>query len=295
MSDTMTTERDDRAAIDKAFSLLTCFGEQAASGVGVSELARRASLSKSTAFRVLQLLERNGVVERIGRPTGSVSACTTSARRSTRRSRTGSVKCSHRSSRTCTSSRTRLFTLRPCTAPMSSTWPSSTVTDVSPHRHGWAAQSPAHCTAIGKALIAHDPSTFDLITSHSQLQRLTDNSIVDAEDLSLQLHRIRRDGIALELEECAPGLALRCRSGLRGGEPGGRRPFRLRAGRRLRPPRPRGRASEGEPPGFPGSEACWRRCDDPFPPVPRLLTDRRGGDQRHRLDAILPRVSHRQD
>lgn len=60
------TARDDRAAVDKAISLLTSFGPQAASGLGVSELARRASLSKSTAFRVLGMLERNGVVERIG-------------------------------------------------------------------------------------------------------------------------------------------------------------------------------------------------------------------------------------
>src|SRR5690242_17641721 len=58
--------RDDRAAVDKAISLLVAFGEQASTGVGVSELARRADLSKSTAFRVLGMLERNGVVERIG-------------------------------------------------------------------------------------------------------------------------------------------------------------------------------------------------------------------------------------
>lgn len=58
--------RDDRAAVDKAICLLTSFGEDAGTGVGVSELARRASLSKSTAYRVLGLLERNGVVERVG-------------------------------------------------------------------------------------------------------------------------------------------------------------------------------------------------------------------------------------
>jgi len=56
--------RDDRAAIDKAFSLLSTLGEHSASPLGVSELARRTQLSKSTAFRVLGMLERNAMVER---------------------------------------------------------------------------------------------------------------------------------------------------------------------------------------------------------------------------------------
>jgi DNA-binding IclR family transcriptional regulator len=58
---------DDRAAVEKAMTLLTCFGGQAGSGIGVSELARRAQLSKSTAYRLLVVLERNGVVEKVER------------------------------------------------------------------------------------------------------------------------------------------------------------------------------------------------------------------------------------
>ena len=58
--------RDDRAAVDKAISLLVAFGDQASSGLGVTELARRAQMSKSTAYRVLGMLERNAVVERVG-------------------------------------------------------------------------------------------------------------------------------------------------------------------------------------------------------------------------------------
>ena len=53
--------RDDRAAIDKAFSLLSTLGEHSASPLGVSELARRTQLSKSTAFRVLGMRERNAM------------------------------------------------------------------------------------------------------------------------------------------------------------------------------------------------------------------------------------------
>ncbi|GAA1303462.1 IclR family transcriptional regulator domain-containing protein [Pseudonocardia xinjiangensis] len=58
-------ERDERAVIDKAADLLAALaGERA--GVGVSELARRAGLSKFTTFRVLGALERTGMVDRVG-------------------------------------------------------------------------------------------------------------------------------------------------------------------------------------------------------------------------------------
>ena len=57
---------DTRSAIDKAFSLLRSFSAEDASGVGVSELARRADLSKSTAHRILAALVENDAVERSG-------------------------------------------------------------------------------------------------------------------------------------------------------------------------------------------------------------------------------------
>ena len=58
--------RDERTAVDKAIDVLKSFGTDAHVGVGVSELSRRAGLSKSTTFRVLSMLERNGAVERAG-------------------------------------------------------------------------------------------------------------------------------------------------------------------------------------------------------------------------------------
>ena len=66
MTAVLESVRDDRAAVDKAFSLLVAFGDEASTGVGVRELARRASLSKTTAHRLLGMLERNAMVERIG-------------------------------------------------------------------------------------------------------------------------------------------------------------------------------------------------------------------------------------
>lgn len=66
MSETVQRNRDDRTAVDKAVSVLKAFGRDAHLGIGVSELSRRAGLSKSTTFRVLGMLERNGAVERAG-------------------------------------------------------------------------------------------------------------------------------------------------------------------------------------------------------------------------------------
>lgn len=59
------SERDDRAVLDKAFGLLDVLHE-ADRPLGVSELARRSGMSKSTAFRVLSTLERNGAVAKVG-------------------------------------------------------------------------------------------------------------------------------------------------------------------------------------------------------------------------------------
>lgn len=66
MSEILERSRDERSAVDKAVSVLKAFGRDAHLGIGVSELSRRAGLSKSTTFRVLGMLERNGAVERAG-------------------------------------------------------------------------------------------------------------------------------------------------------------------------------------------------------------------------------------
>ena len=60
MTSSSTTARDSRTAVDKAMALLNSFREEALTGVGVSELARRSNMSKSTAFRVLSMLQDNG-------------------------------------------------------------------------------------------------------------------------------------------------------------------------------------------------------------------------------------------
>ncbi len=202
----MTASRDDRASIDKAFNLLVCFGEKASTGIGVSELARRAELSKSTAFRVLKMLERNGVVERVG----------TSYRLGQRLHELGNAVYSpeHEHIRAViTPYLADLYELTHETVQLAALHGADVVylAELYGHRRvprpsRVGGRVPAHCTAIGKALAANDPAAFDALTG-TRLRALTPNSIVDAERLSAQLMKIRREGIASESEEAAPGLA----------------------------------------------------------------------------------------
>jgi len=57
----------DRSSVAKAYNLVNAFGNDAMTGSTLTELARRASLSPSTALRLLTLLVEQGVVERVGK------------------------------------------------------------------------------------------------------------------------------------------------------------------------------------------------------------------------------------
>jgi len=65
MPDPMMVAAEQHTAVDKALTLLKSLAEQD-SEIGVSELARRTGLTKSTAFRLLGILQRNDIVERVG-------------------------------------------------------------------------------------------------------------------------------------------------------------------------------------------------------------------------------------
>ncbi|WP_067840323.1 IclR family transcriptional regulator [Nocardia lijiangensis] len=197
--------RDDRAAIDKAISLLVSFRDQANTGVGVSELARRADLNKSTAFRVLGILERNGVVERVG----------TSYRLGPRLHELsrGAYTSDHEALRDM---------LIPFVADVYERTHETTHLAVlvgadvlylaklygyrrirSPSRIG--GRAPAYCTAVGKILLAYDSDA--AATAAATLRPFTSHTVTDAAALSLQLARVRRDGIAFDDEEIQRGLS----------------------------------------------------------------------------------------
>ncbi|WP_408899879.1 IclR family transcriptional regulator (plasmid) [Nocardioides sp. R1-1] len=186
-------------------SLLLAFGDQASSGVGVSELARRADLSKSTAFRVLGILERNGAVERVGRQ----------YRLGARLHQLGQDVYPRQHDRV----RDQLI---PFVGDLYERTHHTVHlgalhdTDViylaklygrrrapSPSRIG--GRIPAHATAIGKALLAHDADACEQALG-GYLAQLTSSTITDPMDLAAELDRVRRRGVAYDREEVQPGL-----------------------------------------------------------------------------------------
>src|ERR1700739_4353996 len=199
--------RDDRAAIDKAFSLLSALGEHGSWGVGVSDLARRPELSKSTAFRVLGTLERNAMVERVG----------TRYRLGARLHELGRSVYAPGSERTrdlLLPFVTDLYEATRHTVHLATLHGTDVVYLVKlyGHRPGPAPSRvgghlPAYCTAVGKVQLAFDPDAAAQLTGPAPLRPFTARTITDPAALAAELERIRRDGIAFDEEESQAGLS----------------------------------------------------------------------------------------
>jgi len=68
-------------------------------------------------------------------------------------------------------------------------------------------RSPAHASALGKALLAHLPdSEVDAYVATYGLKRLTASTITDPARFREELRQIRAQGFAFDAEEMAPGL-----------------------------------------------------------------------------------------
>ncbi|MFD5259178.1 IclR family transcriptional regulator [Streptomyces bobili] len=211
--------RDDRAAVDKAISLLVALGDRTSSGAGVSELARRAQLSKSTAHRVLGLLERNGVVERVG----------TDYRLGERLHHLGRAVYAPGSEHVRDQLLPHLADLYEATR---ETVHLSVLHDTHvvylaklyghrsppvPSRIG--GRLPAHATAVGKVMLAYDADAAERALSEP-LGRFTDRTICTPEALAAELDAIRCTGVAFDDEEFQPGLVCVAAAVLdRGGVP----------------------------------------------------------------------------
>jgi DNA-binding IclR family transcriptional regulator len=67
---------------------------------------------------------------------------------------------------------------------------------------------PAHCSGVGKLLLAHlEPSAIDAVLDQHGMPRLTPSTICDPALLHAELHRIRRDGVSFDREEVQVGLS----------------------------------------------------------------------------------------
>ena len=70
-------------------------------------------------------------------------------------------------------------------------------------------RSPLYCTGVGKAILATLPGDeLEDIWTHSNVQKLTDKTITDLEELRSQLVEVRANGYAIDDEENE--LGVRC-------------------------------------------------------------------------------------
>lgn len=68
-------------------------------------------------------------------------------------------------------------------------------------------RAPLHCTAVGKAIMAHmEPARINRIVDQYGLARFTDNTITTREQLFAELERIRREGYAVDNVEHEAGV-----------------------------------------------------------------------------------------
>ena len=66
---------------------------------------------------------------------------------------------------------------------------------------------PLHTTALGKAILAHSPTTaVDAIVDRHGLQQVTDKTITTREALDAELETVRRQGFAFDDEERVKGM-----------------------------------------------------------------------------------------
>lgn len=199
-----TATPDQQTAVDKALVLLKALaGED--QDIGVSELARRAGLTKSTAFRLLGILQRNELVERVG---------------SNYRLGTQLFDIGNRVygptpqllQERLLPHLVDLYELTHETAHLAVLRGTEIVYVNKIHGHRAAhalsrisARLPAYCTGVGKALLAFDHDAAEAAIA-AGLSARTEYTLTDPDRFRADLRSIRQEGIAYDRQEAALGL-----------------------------------------------------------------------------------------
>lgn len=191
-------------SVDRALSVLELLA--ARGEMGVTEVAGELGVHKSTAFRLLAVLERHELVEQVGNRgayrlgLGIVRlAGVTTAR----------LDLAEESRRACEQLSARLGE----TANVAIRDEAGAI-NVSQVRggsaiasHNWVGQrTPLHATSSGKVLLAYAPEQAQAAVFGRTLPRFTEATITDAGQLALALEEVRRRGWACTVEELEANL-----------------------------------------------------------------------------------------
>lgn len=194
------------ASVTKALKLLDVFRSDGPV-LGVSELARQSGVAKSTAFRLLALLEDAELVERDGRGyrlSWRLFELGTSVQR---RWPSGLreiaapwltevfVRAGGNVVHLAVLDGTDVLYLDKVSSPRSPRVPTAVGTRV-----------PAACTGLGKAILASSPSAVVRPVVEAGIPRLTPYSITEPGRLLADLQRIRKAGLAIDREESSKGI-----------------------------------------------------------------------------------------
>ncbi len=201
----MTLDGNSVRSVDRAAALLLALGESPGAA-GVTELARRLGLHKSTASRLLATLERRGLVEQDDE-TGKYRLGLVVIRLAERAERTLDLRglalpelerlarLTHETVGLGVIDGDQLLTVAQVDGPNL-----IAVGD-------WTGRStPLHCVASGKVLMASLAEREVVRIVKRGLARYTERTIVDLEPLLEELARIRRRGYATAIGEYELGL-----------------------------------------------------------------------------------------
>ena len=206
-NDRPTTLIDGNAvrSVDRAASLLLALGESAGEA-GVTELARRLGLHKSTASRLLATLERRGLVEQ-DEETGKYRLGLVVIRLAERAERTLDLR------GIAMPELERLARLTRETTGLGSIEGDQLLTVAQADGPNliavgdWTGRAtPLHCVASGKVLLAALAEREVLRVVRKGLSAYTERTITELEPLLEELSRVRRRGYATAMGEFELGL-----------------------------------------------------------------------------------------
>ncbi len=181
--------------LGKAFRLLDEL-ESAGRPLGVSEMARRTGIAKSSVHRVLNIIELTGKVERVPggfsvhRPLPHVDADRVNLRDVVLPTLLDLYELTHETVHLGVLAGTEVLCAEKLAGHRSIRLPSRV-----------GSTLPGHCTATGKVLLA-----YSTMPKQSEFRAFTPSTITDQAALQLELARVRRQGVGIDRAELRPGV-----------------------------------------------------------------------------------------